>query len=138
MAGGGLSDLSPASQLQGDTIVLEEQAKVGAVCAGRSSGTVESGHSFHTPHAEARDLIQDALVGGTLPTDARPTRLEPRYSHPLPFQNSYDQIPDTDVVRTSEEGLRNRESHPPEPELRGVQRPEVGQGIAEHFMFRHW
>jgi len=139
VVGGGPSGLAVAYALQGDTLLLEKEATVGGLCRSiRHDGGVFDigGHSFHTPHPEVHALVEDLLEGG-LYEQTRDARV---YSHetliPYPFQKNFDRLPDPDVVRACQEGLREvaggSEREPENFEEFIVQK--FGRGIAEHFM----
>lgn len=138
VVGGGPSGLAVAYSLQGDTLVLEKEDSVGGLCRSihHGGGVFDiGGHSFHTPHPEVYELVQDLMEGGLYyqPRDARV------YSHgvliPYPFQRSYELIPDSAVVRACEEGLRNAASNVAEAtNFEDYIIRKFGQGIADHFM----
>ncbi len=138
MIGGGPSGLALAYGLQGDTLVLEKDEAVGGLCRSiqHDGGVFDiGGHSFHTPYPEAHDLVQK-LRGDRLYGQQRDARV---YTHgmliPYPFQESFDQIKDPQVVRDCEEGLRNKAGDPSEASnFEDFIIRRFGQGIAEHFM----
>ena len=62
--GGGPSGLALAYGLQGDTLVLERESGVGGLCRTihQDGGVFDfGGHSFHTPHSEVRELLENCL-----------------------------------------------------------------------------
>jgi len=76
VVGGGPSGLAVAYSLQGDTLVLEKEDSVGGLCRSihHGGGVFDiGGHSFHTPHPEVYELVQDLMEGGLYyqPRDAR-------------------------------------------------------------------
>lgn len=139
VVGGGPSGLSVAYALQGDTLVLEKEDQVGGLCRSieHDGGVFDiGGHSFHTPHPEVHDLVDDMLPGGLF-KQKRDARV---YSHdtliPYPFQKNFDQISDPDVVRACEEGLTEAQDRSA-AEAQNFEEYIVrkfGVGIAEHFM----
>jgi protoporphyrinogen oxidase len=136
--GGGPSGLAVAHALQGDTLVLEKESTVGGLCRSitHMGGVFDiGGHSFHTPHPEVYELVQE-LLDGQLFLQRRDARV---FSHgtliPYPFQKHFDQLPDPDVVRECEEGLRQAGTHGAEPDnFQEYIVEKFGPGIAEHFM----
>jgi protoporphyrinogen oxidase len=136
--GGGPSGLSVAYALQGNTLVLEKESRVGGLCRSitHQGGVFDiGGHSFHTPHPEVYELVQE-LLDGKLFLQERDARV---FSHgtliPYPFQKFFDRIPDPDVVRECEEGLRKARTNGAEPEdFQEYIVQKFGAGIAEHFM----
>jgi protoporphyrinogen oxidase len=138
IVGGGPSGLALAYGLQGDTLVLEKEERVGGLCRSihHGGGVFDiGGHSFHTPHSEVNDLVLE-LLNGRLYTQRRDARV---YTHgvliPYPFQKFFDQIPNPEVVEACERGLREASG-----DLAEAQNFEeyiigkFGKGIAESFM----
>ncbi len=138
IVGGGPAGLAVAYSLQGDTIVLEKEAQVGGLCRSVTHGEGVfdiGGHSFHTPHPEVFQLVQELLPGG-LELQRRDARV---FSHgtliPYPFQKNYDKIPDPEVVRACDEGLKAAaNSRTPPRNFEEYIVRTFGQGIADHFM----
>jgi protoporphyrinogen oxidase len=136
--GGGPSGLSLAYYLQGNTLVLEKEAAVGGLCRSiiRDKAVFDiGGHSFHTPHPEVFELIQN-LHEGNLYFQKREARV---YSHgkllPYPFQKYYDQIPNSEVVRECDEGLRQALGNAAKAKtFEDYIIRKFGKGIAKHFM----
>jgi protoporphyrinogen oxidase len=136
--GAGPSGLAVAYSLQGDTIILEKEATVGGLCRSihHEGGVFDiGGHSFHTPHPEVYELVQSLLEGG-LHQQQREAHV---FTHgiliPYPFQKFFDRIPDPDVVRQCEEGLRNAAGKAEEAtNFEDYIIRKFGQGVAEHFM----
>jgi protoporphyrinogen oxidase len=140
VVGGGPAGLATAYALQGDTLILEKESSVGGLCRSihHDGGVFDiGGHSFHTPHPEVYELV-DGLLDGGLYVQQRDARV---YSHgtliPYPFQRFYDRLPDPDVVRACEEGLREAAAAPTADPPRDFEEyilRKFGRGIAEHFM----
>lgn len=139
VVGGGPSGLAVAYALQGDTLLLEKEGTVGGLCRSihHDGGVFDiGGHSFHTPHPEVHELV-DGLLEGGLYEQTRDARV---YSHgtliPYPFQKNFDKLPDSDVVRACQEGLREVAGAPDrEPEnFEEFIIYKFGSGIAKHFM----
>ena len=136
--GGGPSGLAVAHSLQGDTLVLEKASAVGGLCRSiyRDGGVFDiGGHSFHTPHPEIYELMQD-VSGGGLYQQQRDARV---YTHdvliPYPFQKYFDHIPTPEIQRACEEGLRHAAGNAEAAEnLEDYIFRKFGQGIATHFM----
>ena len=138
VVGGGPSGLAVAYSLQGNTLVLEKEATVGGLCRSihHAGGVFDiGGHSFHTPHPKVCELVQN-LLDGRLYTQRRDARV---YTHgtliPYPFQEFFDRIPNPDVVRACQEGLRSANDNAAEAEnFEDHIICKFGPGIAEHFM----
>jgi UDP-galactopyranose mutase len=136
--GGGPSGLSLAYGLQGNTLIVEKESSVGGLCRSikHGSGVFDiGGHSFHTPYPEVYALVE-SLLGDDLFLQPRDARV---FTHgiliPYPFQKYYDRIPDSDVVRACEEGLRNASGNAAVAEnFEEYIIRKFGQGIADHFM----
>lgn len=137
IVGGGPSGLAVAYGLQGDTLLLEKEAAVGGLCRSihHDGGVFDiGGHSFHTPHPEVYELVQQ-LVGG-LDMQQRDARV---YTHgtliDYPFQRFYDRIPDPEVVRECEEGLRRATGDAAAAtNFEEYIIRKFGDGVAKHFM----
>ncbi len=135
--GAGPSGLALAYQLQGNTLVLEKEARVGGLCR---STIIEGaafdigGHSFHTSHPEVDTLI-DTLMDEPLSYQQRDARV---FSHgtiiPYPFQKHFNQIPDVSMVEACEAGLRQANRHGSADNFEDYIVGRFGPGIAEHFM----
>jgi protoporphyrinogen oxidase len=127
-----------AYALQGDTLVLEKESKVGGLCRSihHDGGVFDiGGHSFHTPHPEVYELVNKLLDGG-LYLQQRDARV---FSHgtliPYPFQRYYELLPDAEVVRACEEGLQQAQGNAGDAEnFEEYIIRKFGQGIADHFM----
>ena len=136
--GGGPSGLAVAYALQGDTLILEKESKVGGLCRSiqHGGGVFDiGGHSLHTPHPEVYNLVRE-LLGGRLFEQRRDARV---FSHdtliPYPFQKYFDRLPDPEVIRQCEEGLRETSSDgPPPKDFEEYIIRKFGRGIADHFM----
>jgi protoporphyrinogen oxidase len=130
--------MAVAYSLQGDTLILEKDAAVGGLCQSihYGGGVFDiGGHSFHTPHPEVYELVQGLLEGG-LYQQQREAHV---YTHgtliPYPFQRFFDRIPNPDVVRECEEGLRNALGNAEAADnFEDYIIRKFGQGVAEHFM----
>lgn len=139
IVGGGPAGLAAAYALQGDTLILEKEDTVGGLCRSieHDGGVFDiGGHSFHTPHPDVANLLSDVTEGGLFlqQRDARVYAMGTLI--PYPFQRFYELLPDAEVVRACEEGLREvsqaAAGDPQDFEQYIVQR--FGRGIAEHFM----
>lgn len=138
IVGGGPSGLAAAYALQGDTLVVERESKVGGLCRSfhHGCGVFDiGGHSFHTPYPEVFELVQSLLEDG-LYLQRREARV---YSHgaiiPYPFQKFFDRLPNSEVVSACERGLRDAEANLVEAkDFEDYIIRKFGQGIAEHFM----
>ena len=102
VVGGGPSGLALAYGLQGDTLVLEKEASVGGLCRSihQGGGVFDiGGHSFHTPHPEVFELMNNRLMDGGLYIQERNAHI---YTHgtliPYPFQKFFDRIPSPDLA----------------------------------------
>ena len=138
VVGAGPSGLAVAYALQGNTLILEKESRVGGLCRSiqQDGGVFDiGGHSFHTPHPEVYELV-GKLLGGRLFEQQRDARV---YSHgtliPYPFQRFFDRIPDPEVVRECEEGLASVTSgDSPSDNFEEYIVRKFGPGIARHFM----
>lgn len=138
VVGGGPSGLAVAYALQGDTLVLEKEDRVGGLCRSiyHNGGVFDiGGHSFHTPYPEVYELVHD-LLDGSLSSIQREAWV---YTHgvliPYPFQRFYDRIPNPEVVQACELGLKQANGHAAEAKnFEEYIRLKFGSGIADHFM----
>jgi protoporphyrinogen oxidase len=138
VVGGGPAGLATAYALQRDCVVVEKESRVGGLCRSieHEGGVFDiGGHSFHTPHPEVFELVKD-LLGDDLYLQTRDARV---YTHgtliPYPFQKFFDRLPDPDVVRECETGLREPPSDHGEPrDFEEYIIRKFGRGIADHFM----
>ena len=136
--GAGPSGLAVAHRLQGDTLVLESEEKVGGLCrsVNHRGGTFDiGGHSFHTPHIEVANLV-DGLLDAGLSHQRREARVYVEGTLiPYPFQRFYGRLKDPEVVNSCREGLKRAEGNAGEAEnLEDYIIRKFGDGIAEHFM----
>lgn len=136
--GAGPTGLAVAYSLQGRTLVVERSDEVGGLCRSiHKDGAVFDigGHSFHTPHPEVHALVNELLSGGMYEQQRNAQVFTHDTLIPYPFQKFYDRIPDPDVVRECDEGLREAAQNSGTPanfEEFIVQK--FGQGVARHFM----
>jgi protoporphyrinogen oxidase len=137
--GGGPAGLSAAYVLQHRALVLEKERTVGGLCRSvhKSGGVFDiGGHSFHTPHPDVYELVEEVL-DGNLFKQTRDARI---FTHgtliPYPFQKHYDQVPDAAVVRACEEGLQEarRHSGAASQNFEEYILQKFGRGIADEFM----
>lgn len=136
--GAGPSGLAAAYALQGNTLVLERDDAVGGLCRSitHDGGVFDiGGHSFHTPYPEVFELVQE-MLNGDLFLQQRDARI---FSHgtliPYPFQKNYDQLPDANVVRACEDGLRTKSGDSADAaNFEEYILRKFGSGIAEYFM----
>lgn len=136
--GAGPSGLALAYGLQGDTLVLEKEATVGGLCRSitHDGGIFDiGGHSFHTPHPEAFELINSLLEGGLYHQERDARIFTNNTLIPYPFQKNFDRIPNKEVVKACEEGLQNLNGNTKKAEnFEEFILHKFGQGIADHFM----
>lgn len=137
--GAGPSGLAVAFALQGNTLVLEKESRVGGLCRSLShgGGTFDiGGHSFHTPYPEVRDLVR-RLMGEDFYYQTRDARVHTEgILIPYPFQKHFRRHPDQAIVRRCADGLRDAVLHP-DPAPRNLEEYIVGRfgrGIADHFL----
>lgn len=137
VVGGGPSGLAMAYALQGSTLVLEKEDRVGGLCRSITvnGGVFDiGGHSFHTPYPEVYELVHE-LMNGQMDSQQRSAWV---YTHntliPYPFQRYYDRIPDPQVVRECEDGLKNAGGVEEAEDFETYILRKFGQGIADHFM----
>lgn len=90
------------------------------------------GHSFHTPHAEIRELVFNTLEMYEQRRDAR------CYSHgvviPYPFQANFRDIGDSAVVDECAKGLASAVGSKGASNFQEFIEQRFGAGIAKHFM----
>jgi UDP-galactopyranose mutase len=136
--GAGPSGLAAAYALRGDTLVLEKQSRIGGLCRSitHRGGTFDiGGHSFHTPHPEVYQLVQRLVKGGLFEQQRDARVFSCGTLIPYPFQKSYHRLPDPEVVRACEEGLRSVGGDGARPRnFEEYIGQKFGQGIADHFM----
>lgn len=139
IVGAGPSGLSVAYALQGDAVVLEKNDQVGGLCRSieHDGGVFDiGGHSFHTPHSEVRELVEQLVPEGLF-YQKREARV---YSHgsmiPYPFQKHFDQIADPEVVKECQDGLQAVADTDPADaaDFEEYIVKKFGPGIAQHFM----
>lgn len=136
--GAGPAGLSLAYHLQGDTLVLEKENRVGGLCRSitHQHGVFDmGGHSFHTPHPEVFELVQK-LTSDSLFFQKREAIV---YTHgdfiPYPFQKFYHLVPNAEVVQECEAGLRDSSGNASDAQnFEEYIISKFGRGIADHFM----
>lgn len=135
--GAGPAGLSLAYHLQGDTLILEKEDKVGGLCRSfhLHGGVFDiGGHSFHTPFPEVRVLVTN-IMDGNLDMYQRDARV---YTHgtliPYPFQKFFEQVPDPEVIEECRAGLQDADPSPEPDNFEEYILRRFGPGVAKHFM----
>lgn len=139
LIGAGPSCLAYALKSRDTCRILEKADRPGGLCR---SITVDGGvfdlggHSFHTPHNEVLEMVQDALGDGLAFQKRQATVFTHGKLIPYPFQKFFDQIPDPKIVSACQKGLDARDYSPAgEPaNFEEFIVRKFGQGIADHFM----
>jgi UDP-galactopyranose mutase len=135
--GAGPSGLSLAYHLQGDTLILEKEDRVGGLCRSyhHEYGFFDiGGHSFHTPSPAVNELVSK-LMPGRLYRQRRDARIF--FSGkliPYPFQQFYEQTQDPELVEECRKGLEQRRSPSEATNFNEFILYKFGPGIANHFM----
>lgn len=137
VVGAGPAGLSLAYHLERDTLVVEMEAEVGGLCRSieKDGGVFDiGGHSFHTPHTEVRELVEE-IMEGRWHSQQRDARV---YSHgtliPYPFQRNFEQIADQAVVEECRRGLETAGGVDEAADFEEYLIRRFGDGIARHFM----
>jgi protoporphyrinogen oxidase len=134
--GAGPAGLSAALALRGSATLLERGEHPGGLASSiEIDGAIFDlgGHSFWTPHADVRRLVNDAL-----PMVEQPRRARCWFRGQVvdyPFQRHFEQLSDPDVRAACRAGLADRDTQSDTAkhfEAHLVQR--FGQGLAEHFL----
>lgn len=144
--GGGISCLTAARRLGGDSLVLERETRVGGACR---SDQVEgytfdrTGHLLHLANPRTRRWLK-RLLAGELTEHVRDSRIhsngvDTRY----PFQSHFHGLP-PEVAAECLEGVFEAHYRPPKRKSRRRGQPETfaewalarfGRGVARHFLF---
>lgn len=134
--GAGPAGLALSSAYRGASRIFEQASEVGGLCRSVAFGGGVfdiGGHSFHTPHARVRDLVED-LMAGRWESQRRDARVA--FNGDLidyPFQGSIDQIADAEIRAECLAGL-------PQSPIGETDNFEdwivarFGPGVARHFM----
>ena len=139
LIGAGPSCLAFGLAFDGDCQILEKESRPGGLCRSVNVGGGVfdlGGHSFHTPHDDVFELV-NCVSDDPLFLQKRNAKV---FSHAsmidYPFQKSFGQIPNPEVVTECEAGLRpagDLEGQPPR-NLEDYLVQKFGGGIAKHFM----
>ena len=133
--GAGPAGIGAALALGRDALVLERATGPGGLCASVSlDGAVFDlgGHSFHTPHAEVRELVYGALPMEECRRDA--------WCHvagewiAYPFQQHFGDLADTTVVDECREGMLHAGDAEGAANFDQFVERRYGPGIAKHFL----
>jgi len=132
--GSGPTGIGTALGLNNDCQVLEASSNLGGFSTSITiKGAVfdYGGHSFHTPHPEIRKIVYDALEMYDQKREARCLIQGELIDYP--FQKSYDQLSNPQMIQECRDGMNNLlEHHPCNFEEYLINR--FGDGIAKHFM----
>jgi protoporphyrinogen oxidase len=116
-------------------LVLDAGADPGGQCQTvEFEGAVfdRGGHSFHTPHAEVRELIFGALEMHEQPRRANCFCCGAMI--PYPFQGHYRQLLDADLVGECDRGLESAKGGRDASNFEEYLIGKFGPGIARHFL----
>jgi protoporphyrinogen oxidase len=133
--GAGPAGIGAALTLGNECTVLERAEALGGLA---DSIVLEGavfdlgGHSFHTPHAEVRDLVFGALDMYEQQRDARCLAFGQLI--PYPFQKNYRLLTDTRIVAECAAGLETADDGHGADDFEAFIVRRFGRGIAEHFM----
>ncbi len=134
--GAGPAGLAAALALGNNALVLERQHDIGGLSQSiEIDGAVFDlgGHSFHTPHEHVRDLVFGAVEMYEQTRDAR------CFSYgsmiPYPFQKSFRQIDNPEVVAECIAGLEEADGGANSANFDEFILRRFGAGIAKHFMY---
>jgi len=135
--GAGPSGLALAHALGGGTRILEQAKDVGGLCRSiEMAGAVFDigGHSFHTPHPDVQDLVEQVMGGHwqTLRRDARVWFGGDLI--PYPFQQHFRQLSDAAIVADCESHQPAAAGPVEAADFEDWIGKRFGAGIAEHFM----
>jgi UDP-galactopyranose mutase len=135
--GAGPAGLAVSHGLCGRARILERGAGVGGLCRSIEFGGAVfdiGGHSFHTPHAEVRGLVQRLMVGGwsAQRRDARVWFGGELIAYP--FQQSFHQLSDRAVVAACRAGLAAADGGETAETFEDWIVGRFGEGVARHFM----
>ncbi len=136
--GAGPAGLSLSMAYDGSSRILERAGEVGGLCRSVSFGGAVfdlGGHSFHSPHPEVMDLVED-LMAGHWSGQRRDARVH--FQGELidyPFQNSIDQIADPIVAADCRRGApTSTAAADAATNLEDWIQGRFGEGVARHFM----
>jgi UDP-galactopyranose mutase len=135
--GAGPAGLSLAYHLQGNTLVLEKEDRVGGLCRSfyQHGGMFDiGGHSFHTPFPDVYELV-GKIMQGRMDEFLRDARVFTRgMLIPYPFQKNFEQITDPKVVEECLAGLQKAQKTLTAQNYEEYILQRFGEGIAGHFM----
>ncbi|MEY4543950.1 MAG: hypothetical protein RL685_145 [Pseudomonadota bacterium] len=133
--GAGPAGIAAGLSLGSRALVLEREAGPGGLsCSVELEGAVFDlgGHSFHTPHPEVRQLVQESLELFEQQRDAR------CFSHSslirYPFQKHFRDLSDAAVVDECAAGLQAARPRPNAAHFLDYLEGRFGAGMARHFM----
>ena len=133
--GSGPTGIGAALGLENDCLVLESSNNVGGFSTSiEINGAVfdYGGHSFHTPHPEVRDLVFNSLDMYEQQRDARCLAYGDLI--PYPFQKSYKQLSNKDVVEECLAGMDQTDDGKGSAHFEEFIERRFGPGISKHFM----
>jgi UDP-galactopyranose mutase len=135
VVGGGPTGLG-VSYGAGGALILEREMEPGGLCRSMEiDGAVfdYGGHSFHTPHEEISELVED-LAGGVY-RQRREARVARRGELlPYPFQQYYSESADRDMVAECRDGLTRTRNPGSAANFEEYLIARFGPGLAAHFM----
>jgi protoporphyrinogen oxidase len=137
--GAGLTGLSAAYHLGGETVVVEREPWVGGLCASAHVGGFtfdRTGHVLHLRDAWVRRLVQTLLPDAFVEVERRALVYSKGVHTAYPFQVNTYGLPEA-VVRECLAGFletRRAEAGPPPAEFGRWIVHTFGEGIARHFL----
>ena len=133
--GAGPAGIAAAIRLGKSAKIIDKNNFIGGQSASLEIGEAVfdiGGHSFHTPHPFVKDLVYDSLEM------FEQVRKAYCYSYdtliPYPFQKSFRQINNADIVDECAKGLESVDSSRHSENFKEFISNRFGDGIAKHFM----
>lgn len=133
--GSGPSGIGAALGLQSDYLVLEGGNSLGGFSMSFDiNGAIFDlgGHSFHTPHAEVKNIVFDSLEMFEQKRDARCLHAGELIAYP--FQKSYRSLSDKALVEDCINGMKFTDDGKNSAHFEEFINRRFGPGIANHFM----
>jgi UDP-galactopyranose mutase len=133
--GAGPAGICTALPLGREAVILEQRGAAGGLtCSFDFSGVIFDlgGHSFHTPHAQIRDLVYGTVEMYEQKREARCYVKQTLVSYP--FQKHFYELKDHETVDECERGLQKAPRAPRVDNLEDYLYDRFGGGIAEHFL----
>jgi len=136
--GAGPSCLSFASEWPGGCILLEKESRPGGLCRSfhKEGGVFDlGGHSFHTPHQEVFQKVQELLGGQLYLQQRRATVAFRDRLIAYPFQQHFQELGLPEVEEACRRGMKEKVFQRKEPaHYEDFLLTRFGRGIADHFL----